>query len=332
MKDVDPQTKRNLFLALIVIGLVGRWMIVPSIKNEKKRREMKANSRVSLSKFSCLDKGTCGLSELSSMPFLLGENRAKTRLELQKYENESMSNIKTFYFLSGSLVRGRDDQSSLDLLNSLDKAKRQHFLDGLYFCQHLECQQFLDQYMEKFDLVEMREMELKLLLKKAGSWKVKNGFLKELLDIYASTNQYSKALHIVDVIPNHPRLKKFIEVHYEKVVSDFLIMKAAVFLSRYNKGWHLRKEKSLIKDGSLIHMDQYLATLKNDCPADLMRLDKFVVRLKKEEKINAHSLNIYRDSLRYLVKENDFLKKKYKITDEEIVEGSLCHRSSFSSY
>lgn len=329
MQNIRAIHFRNFFLALIIIGITGRWIIIPAIKSEKVRRELSDKTNISVSKFQCLDKGTCGLSELSSMPFLVGENREKTRQQVLKVEYESHSNPRTYHFLRGSLVKGIDDEDSVSFVNSLDKENKIYYLQGLFFCQHVECQEFIENHLSKLNLNELDEFRLKFLLRKSGSWRIKNDYLKELLDMYSRNGEFSKALHLIDHIPNHPRLKRFIEAHYEDVVSDFLIMKASVYLSRYNKGWHVRKLDKLIEKGSLIHIDNFLSTLKNDCPSDMKKIDKFFESLLKKNKLNDHSRELYKESLRYIVTNKDELFKKYNLREQDLVKGSLCHRSSF---
>ena len=54
-----------------------------------------------------------------------------------------------------------------------------------------------------------------------------------------------------------------------------------------------------------------------------------VMRSTEKNKINDHSRELYKESLRYIVTSKDELFNKYNLREQDLVKGSLCHRSSF---
>lgn len=317
----------HIFAAFIVIGIFGRWIVIPSVKRVKLEKEYQAKKDAKEAQASCFDKGHCSLYDLMRGPELVGEFRPLSVKYLHKnWEELLKENSYLAWKLRGMLI-GDEDNKALFIksLKELDSRHQKAFLSGLYSCHERACQSFYAKNMElwKDDKIYFEEVS-RLDLKQPGHWGKKNKILKSLLVNYEEREEYARAIELLEFIPNHPQLKKFVEKFYLKIIGQRNIDNAAVHLARYNNGWADRQFKTILESDVPAHKDAFLGVLKISCPQKLNQIYSYWSQW------NNNTRKIALNEARYLLKDNEKLREKIGLKKTSLVLGSKCH-SSLSS-
>ncbi len=328
---MTSKTLRNLFLALLFLGVFGRWILLPGIRNVKVRTSGKNQKELKISDLSCLRESSCRIEDLRGIHNLLGDNRVPSRHYLIKNKMSFIENNSTLYYYLRAFLVGDtalDKQLSIEL-GRLSDREFSSFLRGLFQCHHLECQNFFNENKEKLQLEKYVEIGLKLKIKSmAIPWHEKNKYLSRLLDNYHREEAHTHALDIIDYVPNHPKLKRFVEKHFDKIRPGNNSRKAAIYLSRYVKGWHDRK-MSKLENLSNTHLEDFIFTLKNDCPGDLKRMVKSIESHKYYLENKAKLRRLMSNEIRYVGKDFPDIRQMYGVKKEDIVQGAMCNRVYF---
>ncbi|EQC45988.1 hypothetical protein [Bacteriovorax sp. Seq25_V] len=313
---------KNLFFVLLVIGLFGRWIVVPSLKRlEAGKAVNKINSGLGTG-LECMKLETCTALDLSNPIFLESSRVNETRAYLKKHFESlySYDGFNTFHLLGQlSKVSKNEDEEKL-FLKSLSSKNLHAFGLGLYHCNSRDCRDYVVAYEASLKEILSERTFLLLKIKSDDSWELKNRYLDRLLEIIEKEQEYSLAVSLIEFIPNHPRLRKFLEKYYLYLIGQKNIDRAAVHLSRYNPGWHDRTYKEILNSGLLAHIDAYITTMKIDCPSRLNDIYSGIEKLSKQSQALA------KEEAYYLLNATDSLAKKLNLDPLKFVSDSKCHR------
>ncbi len=322
------KTWRNVFLTFLFLGVFGRWIFLPAIKNIHQKSHEKEQLNLQIEQLSCVRKRDCQAKDLRQIPNLIGENRALTREYLNTHKNLFTDQQRLFYFLKGFLVGdATGDKTFLSHLNKQNMTYRESFFQGLLLCHHLECFDYFKEYEALLNFEGSKDFKLRLKLKSPYlQWHEKNKHLQVLLSMYQDNQAHSKSIDVIDFIPNHPALKSFIEKHFHKINGEDKSRRASIYLSRYVRGWHQRRVGSL-NELSFSQLKYFILSLKNDCPGNLVSVLKAIKEHPLYEKSLKSTLG---HELRYLAMDYPKIRKEFRLTKEDMIKDSLCHRSEFN--
>ena len=263
--------KHSFLLTIIAVGVFGRWVLVPSLNRLKERGERQAAEAKKVVVTSCFSVDKCSIEELYSMRFKNSENRPLLRKYILSHWDEiSQTHLKQLWYLRAQVINDEDlENSLLKSVKLLNKDLQKSFLRGLFLCHHRACTSFSKKNINAWDKTIYFEEVNSLQIKLPGSWSKKNKYLVALLTSYSKSAEFTKAVALIDYIPNHPKLKKFIESNYLKIIGQRNIEKVTYHLARYNSGWHDRSYKSVLESREGAHIDSFIRNMKVGCPQKL---------------------------------------------------------------
>jgi hypothetical protein len=312
--------KQYFFLALIIIGILGKWVVMPSVKRMKMEQKALAEKQQKEVVTSCFSRGKCSITELLSLESQNGNRRELLRNYVLKNWNEiSSQSQKTAWYLRAQVITAEDiKQSFLDSVLALDKNLQHSFLKGLSLCHNRHCLDFGKKFYTSWSQEEFFEEVSLIRIKVPGHWSKKNKILKGLLDTFEYSGEFTKAVALIDFIPNHPSLKKFLEVNYLKIIGQSNIDKVALHLARYNSGWHDRSIAKIMGSLSNSHIDSYLRNMKVGCPQKVLDIYKF------RNGWNSVTKEVARVEAKYLFNQSNEITRELGLKDIDFVSESKC--------
>lgn len=312
--------KYHYFLVLIAIGIIGKWVVMPSVKTMKLRQDREREKQQKEVLSSCFLRGKCSVSELLSMRSQTGNQKEQLReYVLKNWGTLVHQSPKTMWYLKAQIITAEDiNEEFISDILKLSKFNQQAFLQGLSHCHNRHCLDFGKKYYARFNQEDFYDEINLIRIKVPGHWSEKNDILKRLLDSYESSREFTKAATLIDFIPNHPMLKKFLEKHYLRVIGHTHIEKVALHLARYNPGWHDRNYKRVMKSRYMAHIDAFLLNMKVGCPQKLKEIFSY------KSYWNEATLEIAKKEARYLFKEMSPVVSDLGLKKEDFIASSKC--------
>jgi hypothetical protein len=311
----------HYFAIFTLITVFTKWVILPEVNKVDQRDLYKKDLRFEASEHNCVSKGECGLHDLMSGPQLTGANKLETRkYVLSNWKELVKQSPVDSYFLRARIIT-KDDFSAkfLNMILASGREQQAGFLQGLYSCHDIECENFAQEYLKTWENIPYMEEEVaKLKIKLPGHWSQKNKVLEKLLKLYANNEEYARAVTLIDFIPNHPGLKEFLAKHYLKIIGQGLIDRTSYHLARYEHTWHDKMYEEVMKSGNLAHIDAFLKTMKVSCPQNVDKIFSFW------DSWNKPTQSIARNEARYLLDESNQLLKKIDLNVSELVKEAKC--------
>ena len=312
---------KNIFLTLLLLGLIGRWIVVPAIKRMEAVNQINKIDQISDIQFECIKKTSYTAIELTNPFFLEASRIGLTREYLRNY-GEGLYSQDAFNtsFLRGLTAKKTTNENDQEFINSLSENDLKSFILGLYQCSNSECRDFTTTNLATLENKIDPRSRLLLKIKSDEPWSIKNKYVEEFLFLVEKDEAYSMMIFLVEYIPNHPRLRKYLEKYYLKIIGQKNIDKAAVHLSRYNSGWHDRKYVEILSSKNLAHIDSFIQTMRIDCPRKAEKIYQVVNGLSKQ----TQQLAI--EEAYYILGPTDKLAKELKLDSLKFIEDSKCHR------
>jgi len=293
---------------------------MPSIKTMKKKQDHKREALQKEVVTSCFLRGKCSVQELLSMHSQTGNRKEMLKNYLIKNWQELLADSPTtsWYLRAQVIDEGDINQEFLTEVLKLPKNFQHAFLKGLANCHNRHCLDFGKKYHESFSSEEFFEEIHLILIKAPGSWVQKNKLLKKLLESFSKSREFTKAVSLVDYIPNHPLLKKYLEKHYLNIIGQSQIEKAALHLSRYNQGWHDRNVRRVLNSLYSAHIDAYLKYMRVGCPQRLEKIYSY------KKKWNSATQLIAKNEAKYLFKEINSYPRDLGLRKMDLIQDSKC--------
>lgn len=302
-----PSLLFNILLTMIFVGIFGRWVFIPSIKNiylNKKEAGAGEDFQVGFEQVQtdCIKKRSCLISDLLNPYFLHNESLKTTReyildnFSMLKNENEYLSYLLLAHFVNTTSF----DFVSGENLAHLTLAQQAGFFEGLFHCAGSECKEYFKLNEEHIKKYATRIQFLKIRLKQEESWTKLNKELDELLNLIIQNQSYIQLISLIEYIPNHPKLRSSLEKYYLNIFGQKNIEKAAFHLSRYNPGWHDRKFSEVFSSKSSPHIDHFILTMIVGCPQKTMEMVQ-----KHWNNINKVSQDIFKAQLKLFLGPKD---------------------------
>lgn len=330
--------KSYLFLTLIVIGILGRWVLVPSIAKIHDLNEAQKHEKIdNLNTYeTCFSAQNCLPEDLLHPLNLTSQREKAVRLYLQNNQQIFLKNGKYItYFLNGVYLN-LDLNSSVEMqLKNMREKDRKAFFDGLFYSPLASTNSFLNDNFTAFKKFCPSRIDcLKLEIKASPeAWEIKNKKLEELFLEVEKSGNLTALVPLLDIIPNHPLLRNFLEKNYLLIVGENNIDRISSHLARYNPGWHDRQYKKILESNKQVAIHYFIETLNVGCPGqkkEIFKILKDKYFLQNDSSLEAIK-NSISEQASYLFSDNDSERKEFRVQDTKLksneAKDSKCTRS-----
>ena len=329
--------KSVFFIILIVLGICGRWLLLPEVKRITimKLYEEKKQNKVDIL-LTCLANGRCEKNEIFNGKIIFNKEKLQSlRSYLIKNKNKIIG--REFYRLRALVLTDADLMGPfLNELKHISLKNLSSFIYGLFLCHSIRCRNF---YVEKKNFFKKISMQfsdvdldlniLKLSLKENKHWKEKGKVLRKYLEMLKKNKKIDDVIDIIKYIPNHPLLKRFVMVNYLEIKKQYNIKVGAIYLARYYGPWHFLKYKEIFISKSYIHKKNFILSLKITCPKNIKQIYSM---FQNDEKLLD---DLFLESRYLFSKQKDLPQKLNKRNEFKSIKYSKClerSRKTLSSF